>query len=60
MGSILFPCAEEIWKKYLLMGSEVEIQLGLHVIEQKKSRRLQSSVNLLPPRAKATCLGYPP
>lgn len=57
MGGISFPCAEEIWKKYFLMGSEVEIQLGLHVIEQKKSRRLQSSVNLLPPRAKATCLG---
>lgn len=56
MGGILFPCAEEVWKEYFLMGSDVETGLGLHIIEQK-SRRLQSPVNPLQPPAKATCLG---
>lgn len=32
------PCVEEVWKEYLLMGSEAETGVGLHIIEQKKSR----------------------
>lgn len=38
MGVELLPCAEEVWKEYFLMGSEVEMEVGLHITEQKKSR----------------------
>lgn len=56
-GWYIIPLCRRGMEGVFLDGEEVETGLGLHIIEQEKSRRLQSPVNRLRPPAKATRLG---